>query len=315
MSSLILKRQGTDTTAGGSKRRNWMRVTVLIVNLGLCVLIALASWRIFNIMRGSELAQLQVPPVSFQRATTPDIDIQRIASAHLFGKIVDETKPQKLQYVPETALALVLSGVAVVPTSRLSQAIIAVQGDPPQPYSVGDSISGNAIVHGIHQRYIVIRRGTQYETLWLERYRPKEGERRLIPITPAPQKQSHLATNKRSKTQQRQLKLSPTETKKLKIARSAVLTGSKPVSAYVRLQAIHDDGGLRGYRVYPGNDPSLFNLLGFERGDLVTGVNKIVIGDVESFSKVLSVLNKSDQIILTIIQGGQQKSIQIGLSS
>ena len=89
---------------------------------------------------------------------------------------------------------------------------------------------------------------------------------------------------------------------------------SVPSRRAVLLQKIHFGGVMRGYRIYPGRDRSLFNAAGLRPGDLVTGINGTELNDATRALQMLTELSTASQVSLTIERGGNAQTVNISLN-
>jgi len=96
-------------------------------------------------------------------------DLARIIEAHIFGQPGQTAAPQP-QPAPETKLRIDLLGVVSSADSRLSRAIIDVDGARVRPYSVGQTIEGtDASLHAVETNRVLLERGGALESLKLKR--------------------------------------------------------------------------------------------------------------------------------------------------
>ena len=140
---------------------------VVAVNAGalLALTASLAHWS-WLIMPSPRL-----PTAPAQAGNIPAVErslnIQPLLSAHLFGQmavIPNEEQPAEIQ---PSKLNLVLTGIIGVKDAGL--AIISVNDQPQEPFVVGQTITGNAILQAVHPDRVMIMRNGVVESLLLEK--------------------------------------------------------------------------------------------------------------------------------------------------
>lgn len=106
---------------------------------------------------------------TFSQDPGRDYDISAIIDAHLFGEITEPVEEQTAT-APETNLQIRLLGLVASANSRLSRAIIDVDGAKLKPYAVGESIEGtDAVIHAVEGSRVLLKRGQALESLALKR--------------------------------------------------------------------------------------------------------------------------------------------------
>jgi general secretion pathway protein C len=78
---------------------------------------------------------------------------------------------------------------------------------------------------------------------------------------------------------------------------------------------VQSDGGLKGYRVAPGNDPAQFTALGFKAGDIVTAINGYALSDPTNTVRLYQMMRDATDATFEIDRDGSPVSISVSLSS
>ena len=143
-------------------------LTGLII-VGIAWSLADATW--FMATGGHQTPE-QRPPSSTARtaavdkATLPGVDLQRVASLHIFGVApVTVVANADATDAPVTALPLQLLGVFVAGIADDSTAVIAEENRDGELFGVGDPLPGNAVLAQVHSDRVVLKRGSEVETL------------------------------------------------------------------------------------------------------------------------------------------------------
>lgn len=118
-------------------------------------------------------------------------DASEIAGWHLFGTRQTAGPPVRAD-LPESAADLHLKGILFSSDPETSYAIIAASGTE-RSYRIGQRLPGNARLHAVAERKVVIERGSELESLSL----PEPGVGNAMPTGPAvsnPQSGSDIRT-------------------------------------------------------------------------------------------------------------------------
>ncbi len=169
-----------------AKTKKVMVAFVLLVGLA----VSLFGFQLYNLYQhtrsvstvvaaGQPLGGLARASVAVENMPVP---MSQVASMNLFGVYkepvvpVVEEKKIVLEELPETNLQLTLKAAFTHSEKYLSSAIItsnersATVGFGSNRYFVNDVLPGNAILHEVHKDSVVLKRGTDYETLHFPGY-------------------------------------------------------------------------------------------------------------------------------------------------
>ncbi len=213
----------------------------------------------------------------------------KIADRHLFG-----TASQgggNLSNAPDTTLALTLHGIVAGKNPKDSRALIVANGDE-EPYSVGASLPGGAVIRAIFPDRVMLERGGRVEALRLPKADSGQGAT-MAGITPD--------------TQQSQPAFSPVP-QDLGELRQQIAQNPQRLMDVVRAMPVQEQGKLTGYRIYPAGNPAMFTQLGLHPGDVVTAVNGIPLTDPAQSMRILAALKTSEQISITLLRNGQSQT-------
>jgi general secretion pathway protein C len=83
------------------------------------------------------------------------------------------------------------------------------------------------------------------------------------------------------------------------------------VNELLRPQPVYAGGELRGFRVYPGRDRTLFARTGLQPGDLVTAINGAALNDPQRGLETLRGIGQGAAVTLTIDRNGQQRQLSV----
>jgi len=258
--------------------------------------VVLIAWQlarlIWMLIPGSEVGDpIVVPPaqVSGAPAGAAAVDIQAIASAHLFGEADAapvETAPPPADYenLAETRLNLSLKGtIASADTSR-SIAIIADAGNDEKVYTLQDVVAAGTTLHAIYADRVVLNRGSTLEVLKLPKEFPESGTG---------------AARRSNLTVRRSLDDQPQSIQNVMVQNASKLADViRPTPYYV-------SGEMQGYRVFPGRNRAQFAALGLRPGDLIKDVDGAALTNPQQATEIFQSLSEKDQVSVTVERNGQ----------
>lgn len=230
----------------------------------------------------SAMVMAPAPPT----ATRKGIDVQAIASAHIFGVAQDEAVAT--EDIKESQVNLVLSAVFAAndPTKGL-----AVIGESPQSakvFAVGAVVRPGMKLHSVYLDRVILDRNGQLETLSLPR--PSTAGLSITRTAAAPRPgNGQFADNLR------------------RIAE----TNPTAFAEVVRPQPVFANGVQRGYRVYPGRNRQQFAKLGLQPGDLVLTINGTPLDDPQRGMEIFNTIGTSDRVSVTVERNGQSQELTL----
>lgn len=229
-----------------------------------------------------DLVMAPAPPT----ATRSGIDVQAIATAHLFGE------PQAEQTAPEDAppsqANLVLAGVFAANDPTKGLAIIGESPQSVKVYAVGSTVRSGTRLHSVYLDRVILDRNGQLETLSL----PRPSTAGIITraaAAPARPGGNQFADNLR------------------RIAE----TNPTAFAEVVRPQPVFANGVQRGYRVYPGRNRQQFAKLGLQPGDLVLSINGTPLDDPQRGMEIFNTIGTSDRVSVTVERNGQSQELML----
>ena len=272
------------------KRRGPVLACALLVT-AIAWIMARLTWQLLPAPK-TQHASYTAPAVSSRQ-----FDINRLVSQHLFGTSAPTAGNSN---APDTTLALTLHGIVAGRSAADSRALIVANGDE-EPYAIGASVPGGAVVRAIYPDRVMLSRDGRLEALRLPRAdngNSDNGAPNGVTFNPQPiSAQPALA--------------GPAD---LGALRQEIQNNPQNLMNMVNTVPYKDSSNqVVGYRVYPRANPALFNQLGLRPGDVVTAVNGNPLKDPGQMVKIMSSLKTSDQISVTVLRDGQQQTIMLQL--
>ena len=279
---LTFPEQLEKTLSQGYERH--VRWLIPAVQVLLLIAIAIAAARlIWSLIPTPESARWRPAPVQMTNVgqdAGPKLDM--ILSARLFG--IYQPQAANLDAAPDTSLNLTLLGIFAGTRKEESRALIGQPDGDEKPYSIGQDVVSGVNLQAIFADRVVLSRNGQLETLRLDKDKPGAGF-------------TGTGVSMESGT--------------LGQVRQELLADPNKAAEYIRVQPVNVGGQMKGYRVYPGQNQTLFNNAGLRPGDLVTSVNGIQLDDTQKAMQMLSDLSKAGSVSVVIDRGGQPQTINV----
>lgn len=286
---LTFPEQLEKTLSQGYERH--VRWLIPAVQVLLLIAIAIAAARlIWSLVPTPASARWQPAPVQASNSTQesgPKLDV--ILGARLFG--VYQPQAANLDAAPDTSLNLTLLGIFAGTRKEESRALIGQPSGDERPYSIGQDVVNGVNLQAIFADRVVLSRNGQLETLRLDKDKPSAG----FTGDGAQSTSTGGATT-------------------LGQVRQELLADPNKAAEYIRVQAVSASGQMKGYRVYPGQNQTLFNNAGLRPGDLVTSVNGVQLDDTQKAMQMLSDLSKAGSANLVVDRGGQSQTINVSFN-
>lgn len=209
---------------------------------------------------------------------------QNLSDLHLFGKMeVTQVVRKVPETAPETSLGLVLYGVFTDPDVKLGSAIIGQKSGDQQYYVVDDKVGSGVWLAEVRSDHVLLKRGGTYEMLKF----PKEPSRGVDIQSSAPAATPPANLSREKQTFMESVKIIP------------VFSGREKK--------------LKGYRILPKSNRTVYNRLGLRPSDIITSINGIALNDQRESMKVIAELVKADQIEVELDRNGQKENKVISL--
>lgn len=268
------------------------RVLPRWVALALVVAIAWQLARIiWMLMAGAGVSEPVIaPPIQISRSNAAGgntVDVQSIASAHLFGEAAAEpviVQPEEnVESLAETRLNLSLKGTIASQDPEAAVAIIADARNEEKIYLLKDTVAPGATLHAVYADRVVLNRGGALEVLKLPKEFPQGG---------GPIRRDTMAVSRVADSNPQSIQDVVTENV------SQLADVIRPTPYYV-------SGQMQGYRVYPGRDRKQFAALGLRPGDLIKDIDGAALTDPQQAMQIFQNLGDQDQVSVTVERNGQ----------
>ncbi len=272
-------------------------LATLLLTVLLAWQLALLLWTLVPLPKSA--AWSPAPGFVDPAPVRPTLNVDALAAAHLFGQYQASASTASLANAPDTQLAFTLLGILAGSTEKESLALIAKDNAEEAPYSIGDDISPGVNLQAIFVDRVILSRNGRLETLRLDKDAPSNAP--VLSVSPAgsggePQEGT------------------PAAAAMIASIKEQVLTDPSKAANFIRVQPISGEGGMKGYRVYPGPERGAFNAAGLKPGDVVTSINGAPLNDPGQALQLLQSLSQASTLSLTVDRNGVSQTVNVSAS-
>jgi len=285
---------------------------VALLIIYLIVLLANFTWRLMP-DPAPEANSSQVNTNASQNGAASrqnQANVSGVQRLNLFGSAAEQEKKVEpvVQDAPQTQLNLKLTGVVASSENQSGAAVVDFRGKQ-ATYGVGENIEGTrASIHEVFVDRIIIKNGTRFETLMLDGVEFNKLASSQVANRPSTPSRTSGPPSLKSNLQLRNVN-SPVSSEQL-----AALRGRpEQFIDYIKITPIRENGDLKGYRVNPGKDTSVFANSGLRPNDVVTEINGLDLTNVGQAMQAMEVLRKSDKMELTVLRNGVEEDLYLTL--
>lgn len=271
---------------------------------------------------------------SSKSSGSSQLSVNSLLSLNLFGTV--EKAPAKPKPVvqqtsaPKTRLNVTLVGLVADSTSNTSKTSVAIieSSAGQNTYGVSEKVDGtSATVYQIFIDRVILLVSGRYETLMLDGIEystsiPGAANEMKDDLTEkANQQQVKQPTVQRptvktrsSEKSQRVDKRTDVElSQSLRKQREEMFSDPKKLMDYIRIRPERRNGELKGYRLSPGKDPSLFTQVGLKRNDLAVNINGYDLTDMQQALTVMRELKTMTEANITVMRNDSPVEIILAL--
>lgn len=279
-------------------QRQFNLLIVILLALYLLAFAADLVWRLVPAPETNTNQQVQSSSAVNSKQNNSDrVNVSQIKRLNLFGDLTAQpvVAKQEVTDAPETRLNLTLTGVVATNEPSIAAAIIENRGMQ-STYGIDDEIDGtNASLAEVFADRVIIQNGPRRETLMLDgldytKNGPVNQTRPVATLSyddPTEVTEQYKRLSQEVADSTRELQKSPAD-----------------FSTYIAISPQNGpDGGLIGYQISPGKNPSLFKEAGFVAGDIVTEINGLDLTDPQQALEAMAALRESSSLQLTINRG------------
>jgi general secretion pathway protein C len=274
---------------GNPRVRQWLPG---VLNGGMLLLLtaSLAQWTWLIIK--PPLPPLVVAPTPPPAAANA-FSLQPLLAAHLFGQVSQELTGGRLDNLPISSLNLVLAGV--IASGAGGYALISVNGQSQEPFAVGQTITGGAVLQAVYPDRVVIRRNGALESLLLEG----------ADNTPMPQEVAMPAMNRTAGVSGEIVR--ETGGNQYTVARDQLAAQMRTPDFLKQATLVPSSGG--GFLVRQIQPGSLYEKLGMRAGDIIKSVNGQPINSAEDAIRLYQQMPSISSVQMEITRGGKSESL------
>lgn len=236
----------------------------------------------------------QVIPDRYTGAGNQPLNMQPILDAQLFGQApqVAGAGGESLDAIPISGLNLVLAGV--VAAGGASFALISVDGQPQEPFAIGQEVTAGAVLQAVYPDRVLLRRNGITESLMLEGVKGDgagASEGSVLPAGPA-----LTGILKRGQNDY--------------VVPRAVINAElhQPQSLLTQALMVPDPGG--GFLVREIQPNSVYQKLGLHVGDVIRSVNGQPVNTMQEAFHAYQQASTLANVQLQIVRNGRTEVLQ-----
>ncbi|MDH3513773.1 MAG: PDZ domain-containing protein [Gammaproteobacteria bacterium] len=225
--------------------------------------------------------------------TANSFSLQSLLTAHLFGQASQELSGRRLDNLPISSLNLILAGVIASGTG--GYALISVNGQSQEPFAVGQSVTGNAVLQAVYSDRVVIRRNGTLESLLLEGADNSQPPAEVatpnvnLPVASSGEVVHETAPNHYT------------------VARDQLAAQIRTPNFLKQATLIPAAGG--GFLVRQMQPGSLYEQLGLRPGDVIKSVNGQTLNTAEDALKLYQQISSISSVNVEIMRSGKSDSL------
>ena len=321
-------------------RRIWQRLArdpVALKRVQDALIILLVLWSLLSASqllwipwRGSAIESVPAlalnPPQPSAQVALVAVDTSAVMGSGVFGGIPDELDASLVtnersdnrdgieRNAAETRLPLSLTGIVASIEDGLGSAVIRTSGAE-QVYAVGDGLPapGQVTLAKIMPHSIVIDNNGTYELLTLY-----EGASLIVPTTPSREQRATPSDRTVAAPRLEAQPLVASEAKRREVAqryRRALYETPEALASLLTVSPVQADGAIIGYRISPSKERAAFDALGFQPGDMVTGVNGLSLSDTTNTLKLYTLMKDATAATFDITREGGNVTVNVDLTN
>ena len=321
-------------------RRIWQRLArdpVALKRVQDALIILLVLWSLLSASqllwipwRGSAIESVPAlalnPPQPSAQVALVAVDTSAVMGSGVFGGIPDELDASLVtnersdnrdgieRNAAETRLPLSLTGIVASIEDGLGSAVIRTSGAE-QVYAVGDGLPapGQVTLAKIMPHSIVIDNNGTYELLTLY-----DGASLIVPTTPSREQRATPSDRTVAAPRLEAQPLVASEAKRREVAqryRRALYETPEALASLLTVSPVQADGAIIGYRISPSKERAAFDALGFQPGDMVTGVNGLSLSDTTNTLKLYTLMKDATAATFDITREGGNVTISVDLTN
>ena len=320
-------RRGTDVLEAALRRltgpegmRRLRRGVLLLFSLWAVIALSQLIWTLLpdgNSPWPDDAAVINPVALAAPTAGAEPVDLARIRAWHLFGEAGAQSAPgavpEPAQAVTtardgiekgarETRLAAKLRGVVASSQDGSGYAIIEINSQQ-DIYRVDDKLPlpGEVLLAKVLSGKVVLNNGGTYELLPL--FEDSDLDAQLLQ-PPAQAAEPAGAP---------QASAGGSAAAVARSYRERLYQNPQSLADVVTVSAVRENGELLGYRIAPGKEQEQFALLGFQPGDLVTGVNGIALNDPANTLRLYQTMRSAGEAVFDLQRGGEALTVSVSL--
>ena len=282
------------------------KLIVVLLSLFLLAYGAELTWRLLPEPQNDNMPiSLNTTVKTSSGSNNVKLDLLAVKKLNLFGDLTAQptvVENKTVTEAPVTKLNLTLTGV--VSSSNINEGAAIIENrNQQQTYGLGEKIDGtNATLAEVYVDRVIIKNGPAKETLMLD------GVDYSRPQAQAPAQSGKVFPVDSHENEERR-----TLSSEAVQATRELQQAPANFTDYINIAPHRVEGELKGYKVAPGKNPSLFKSAGLENGDVITELNGLDLTDMQQSIEAMNTIRQAESIQMTVDRHGELLTIYLDL--
>ncbi|MHB8535265.1 MAG: type II secretion system protein N [Sulfuricaulis sp.] len=271
--------------------RQWLPGTLNSAML-LLLTASLAQWT-WLIVKPPLPPLMLVAPTAVTSTNT--FSLPSLLAAHLFGQVSQELTGGRLDNLPISSLNLILTGV--IASGSGGYALISANGQPEEPFTIGQTVTGNAVLQAVYPDRVVIRRNGALESLMLEGADKPQPSLASSPVPGAYRAAGGTANNI----------VQETGNNSYTVERNQLAAMMRTPDFLRQATVVPVNGG--GFQIRQIKPGSIYEKLGLHSDDVIKSVNGQPMRSAEDAIQIYQQLSNLSSVQMEIVRNGTPQNL------
>ena len=267
------------------------KIILVIISILIAYQSALLTWSLYPINSTPYNWSVSTKKTIQEKAY---IDTNELQKQFLFGEyegVRSTPKVQDLKEVPKTRLRISLVGIIAASDPTLSSVILEYKGKQDSYFIDSIITDADARIDEIYNDRIVI---------------VVDGEQQVLMLDGLDDNNANLASKSTTTNSKRSSRIRRTKkSTEIALDREELLSNPSKLLDFINISPVREGNQVKGYRVKPGKDASLFEEAGLQSGDLAVELNGVDLTDTSEAVGLMKEFPTMTEISLTIDRNGE----------
>lgn len=270
------------------------KIVLAVIGALIAYQSALLTWSLYPVKKDNTYNW--TPASNTDNSQTVSLNIQALQQQNLFGQYQGEKKAiqKNNTEAPKTRLKLTLVGIVAASEPKFSSVIIEYERSQ-DSYFIDSEIPGtDATVTEIYNDRIIISVNGVQETLVLDGL--EQDNKRLANVEKAGTRKEPRSSKKKKTTE-------------LPLDRDELVDNPGKLLDYISISPVREGDVVKGYRVNPGKNPTVFEEAGLQAGDLAVELNGVDLTNTAEAVGLMKEFPTMTEMNLTVDRDGERNEL------